>query len=245
MGLKSSPEIYQRAMEDIFGDMEGVEIIMDDLLIHAVNMAIFIRRLAAVLQRCRENNLTLNIEKTRVGLRQVDWVGHVISEEGVKISQKKVAAIISMPTPRDIDQVHRLLALRLLLKREVAFHWEDAQQKSFDDCKQCLTEAPVLRYYNTKEPVVLSCDASSKGLGAVLFQGGRPVCYASKALTEIYQRYAQIEKEAIAIVFACTCFHMMTYGHGDITVETDHKPLETIWKKPICKAPMRLQITAI
>ncbi len=205
MGLKSSLEIYQRAMEDIFGDMEGVEIIMDDLLIHAVNMAIFIRRVATVLQRYRENNLTLNLEKTRVGLRQVEWVGHVISEEGVKISQKKVAAIISMPTSRDTDQAHHLLALmtylhkfipnmsqltaplRLLLKRGVAFHWEDVQQKSIDDCKKCLTEAPVLRYYNTKEPEVLSCDASSKGLGAVLFQGGRPVAYASKALTETEQ----------------------------------------------------------
>ena len=80
-----------------------------------------------------------------------------------------------------------------------------------------------------------------KGLGAALIQSNGVVAYASRALTPTEQKYAQIEKEALAVVFGCTKFHKMLYGKSDVTVETDHKPLEAIWKKPIHAAPMRIQ----
>ncbi len=259
MGLKTSPELFQRAMMDLFGDLPGVEIVMDDLLVHAPDMSTFIQRMVAVLDRCRQYNLKLNKKKTVVGVEEIDWVGHTLSKEGVKISRQKVKAILDMPPPVSTDQVHRFLALltylhkfipnmsqltaplRELLKKDVDFYWDKPQQDCFIACKRVLTQAPVLRYYSVKEPVLMSCDASSKGLGAVIIQGGQPVGYASKALTETEQRYAQIEKEALAIVFGCTRFHMMTYGRDKITVETDHKPLVNIWNKPLNKAPMRLQ----
>ena len=99
---------------------------------------------------------------------------------------------------------------------------------------------PVLQYYDINKPVTLSVDASKSGLGAVHLQNGLPVAYASKALTESEIRYAQIEKEALAIAFGCIKFDHYIYGKT-VLVESDHKPLETIFKKSINECPARLQ----
>ena len=86
----------------------------------------------------------------------------------------------------------------------------------------------------------LSVDASSKGLGTVLLQDQKPVAYASRALTTVQQGYSQIEKELLAIVYGCQKFHQYIYGR-EVEVETDHRPLESIFKKPLHQAPFRLQ----
>ncbi|KAL9976432.1 hypothetical protein ACROYT_G013732 [Oculina patagonica] len=104
-----------------------------------------------------------------------------------------------------------------------------------------VTRTPVLRYYNLKEEVTLQCDASQSGLGATLMQNGQPVAYASRALTPAETRYAQIEKELLAIVFACDRFDAYVYGRDLVNVETDHKLLEPIFIKPLAAAPKRLQ----
>ena len=100
---------------------------------------------------------------------------------------------------------------------------------------------PVLRYYNLQEEVTIQCDASQFGLGAALLQKGQPVAYASRALTDAETRYSQIEKELLAIVFACERFEPYVYGRDLIHVESDHKPLEAIFCKPLHSAPKRLQ----
>ena len=99
----------------------------------------------------------------------------------------------------------------------------------------------MLKYYNLDEEVTIQCDASQSGLGATLLQNGQPVAYASRALTSAETRYAQIEKELLAIVLACERFETYIYGREVITIETDHKPLETIVLKPLHSAPQRLQ----
>ena len=89
--------------------------------------------------------------------------------------------------------------------------------------------------------MTLQCDASQSGLGAALLQNGQPVAYASRALTDTETRYAQIEKELLAIVFGCEHFEAYTYGRDIVHVETDHKPLEAIMQKQLYSAPSRLQ----
>lgn len=98
----------------------------------------------------------------------------------------------------------------------------------------------MLKFYDVSQPVTLSVDASSEGLGAVILQEGQPVAYGSRALTDCEKNYAQIEKELLAIVHGCEKFHQYLYGRC-IQVESDHKPLEIIFKKPLHKAPSRLQ----
>ena len=112
--------------------------------------------------------------------------------------------------------------------------------ESFRKIKQLVSQAPVLQYYDVDKPVTIQCDASGKGLGAVLLQDNKPVCYASRALTDIETRYAPIETEMLAVVFACRKFHQYIYGRS-VTIETDHKPLQAISTKPLSQVPLRLQ----
>ena len=103
-----------------------------------------------------------------------------------------------------------------------------------------LSSSPVLEFYDVEKHVSIQTDASSKGLGACLLQNNKPVAYASRALSATEQSYAQIEKEMLAVVFGCTKFRPYVYGK-QITIESDHKPLEMIFKKPLAQTPMRLQ----
>ena len=263
MGVSSAPEIYQRAMSEMFSDFEGVEIIMDDILIHAPTLELHNKRLALVLQRCRDSNLKLNPRKTKLCTDEVEYIGHKLTADGVKISEEKVRAVVEMPEPQSIANVQSLLGmvtytckflphlssvtepLRQLIKesnaRDFTFHWDEVHRQAFEELKKMMTSAPVLKYYSLEEPITISCDASQSGLGAVLMQGGRPVAYASKALTNAEYAYAQIEKELLAIVFSFKKFHSYVYGRTDVTVETDHLPLVRIIQKPLHLVPLRLQ----
>ena len=263
MGVSSAPEIYQRAMYEMFCDFDGVEIIMDDILIHAPTLELHNKRLALVLQRCRDRNLRLNPRKTKLCADEVEYIGHKLTADGVKISEEKVRAVVEMPEPRSIANVQSLLGmvtytckflphlssvtepLRQLIKesnaRDFTFHWDEVHRQAFEELKKLMTSAPVLKYYSLDEPITISCDASQSGLGAVLMQGGRPVAYASKALTNAEYAYAQIEKELLAIVFSFKKFHSYVYGRTDVTVETDHLPLVRIIDKPLHLVPLRLQ----
>ncbi len=114
-------------------------------------------------------------------------------------------------------------------------------EKALTDIKQLITCAPLLKYYNVNDEVTIQCDASESGLGATLLQNGQPVAFASRALRPAECNYAQIEKECLAIVFACERFDHYLHGRDLITVQSDHKPLVPIFTRPIHKAPKRLQ----
>ena len=119
--------------------------------------------------------------------------------------------------------------------------WLKQHSIAFNTVKKYLTESPVLKYYNVNEEVTIQCDASETGLGAVLMQNGQPICYASRALTNTETRYAQIEKELLAIVWSCDQFDQYIYGRDVVHVDSDHEPLQAVFKKPIHQSPKRLQ----
>ena len=131
--------------------------------------------------------------------------------------------------------------LRALLEKDTAWQWHHEHEQSLQRLKELATCAPVLAYFKPDRPLKLSVDTSSKGLGAIILQDDHPIAYGSKSLTNTQQQYAQIEKEMLAVVFGCTRFHDYIYGVNNVTVESDHKPLETILKKLLCHAPLRLQ----
>ena len=126
------------------------------------------------------------------------------------------------------------------MRNDVPWNWAAAQQRAFEDVKKLVTNAPIISYYDSKKPLMIQCDASGKGLGAALLQEGQPIAFASRALTDTEIMYAQIEKEMLAIVFAAEKFDQCTFGHS-VTVQSDHKPLESIPKKPLFSAPERLR----
>jgi len=100
--------------------------------------------------------------------------------------------------------------LRTLQKTDVEWTWTSTHQQAFYAIKAKIACAPVLRYFDPSKPVMIQTDSSSTGLGSCLMQDGLPVAYASRDLTDTEQRWAQIEKELMAIVFACEKFHYYT-----------------------------------
>ena len=130
--------------------------------------------------------------------------------------------------------------LRRLCKSGVEWAWESEQQSTFEAIKQVIMTLPVLTYFNKTKKHKIQCDVSKKGLGAVLLQESKPVMYILRALTESEQRYSNIKRELLAIVFVLERLNHYTFGRT-ITVQSDHQPLQSIWKKSIVLASLRLQ----
>ena len=126
------------------------------------------------------------------------------------------------------------------MAKDVEWHWTNHQDQAFQRIRQLVIEAPVLKYYEPTEELTLQSDASQKGLSVVLTQNGQPLAFASRALSDTETRYAQIEKKLLSVVFGLEKLHQYTYGRK-VTVQTDHKLLEAIVKKPLHMAPKRLQ----
>ena len=132
--------------------------------------------------------------------------------------------------------------LREISTPTAEFSWSTTQQSAFARIKEMITSSPVLQYFDSTKPVTLQVNASEYGLGGALMQSERPVAYTSSTMSKSQKdNFAQIEKECLAIVNAMCHWDQWLYGHQSIIVETDHKPLETIFKHPIAQAPKRLQ----
>ena len=134
-----------------------------------------------------------------------------------------------------------VLPLRDLTKEDSVFLWSNNHENAFNSAKDLIASTTALRYYDATLPVTLQVDASEDAIGGVLLQNDQPVCFTSHTLNSTEKNYAQIEKECLAIVSCMAKWHQYLYGKHDITVHTDHYPLETIFKKPLSKAPRRLQ----
>ena len=138
------------------------------------------------------------------------------------------------------DLASTLEPIRALTKKNIEWIWSNECEQAFKKMKLQLTEAPILGYYNPDKELVLQVDSSQNGLGAVLMQDGQPIEFASRSLTSSEREWAQIEKEALSILYGLTKFDQYTYARK-VRVQNDHKPLETIIKKPLSQAPKRLQ----
>ena len=257
-GIKSAPEVFQKSMSNLFEDIEGAKPIVDDILVWGRDVKEHDARLRQVLDRSREANLKLNPEKCHIRKEAVPYIGHVLTKDGLIADPEKIRAVQEMRQPQNAKELRTFLgfmqylakfmpnmadvssSLRQLLEKEVEWHWEKEQEESFQKLKLMASSTPVLGYYDPDKPVTLSVDASSKGLGAVVLQEDKPIAYASRALTSTQEKYAQIEKETLAIVYGVQKFHQYFYGK-QVMVQSDHKPLEVILNKPLHQAPLRLQ----
>lgn len=257
-GINCAPEMFQKEMIKIFGDIPGVIIYFDDLCVCAENDEEHDRIVNIVMERARTNNVKFNEEKIQYKKGAVLFMGHVLSNGSIKAQSKYREAVVNMKKPTNKTDVLRFLGLlkylskfipnlshdtaelRNLTRNDVEFVWTEKHEKEFSDLLNVITSEPVLAIYDPKQPVIVQTDASKDGLGCVIVQNGHPVAYASRTLAGREQKWAQIEKELLAIVFACEKFHFMLYGR-EFTVESDHKPLEALVKRDINDVTMRLQ----
>ena len=256
-GLNVSSEIFQKHLNQELEGLPGVKCIADDVLIYGTSEADHDRNLANFMCRCQHKGIKLNPQKLEFKCKEVPFHGHLLTTEGLKPDPEKIRAIREMPHPENREDVLRLNGmvtylsrflphlfdtmkpLRDLTHKDVMWSWSDAHEKAWENVKKLISAAPVLAYYQPAEQLEIQCDSSQSGFGAALIQNGQPIAYASRALTETESRYAQIE-EMLAVIVAVEKFNNYTFGRKTI-VHSDHKPLESILKKPLHRAPKRLQ----
>ena len=168
--------------------------------------------------------MKFNPKKVKLKVPEVSYVGHLFSSKSLKSDQEKIRAINEMPPPEGKEGVLRILGTvnyldkfikhkadmqeptSQLTQKDAAFVWEKPQQEAFDNLKSLITSAPAPAYFDNSKETVLNVDASSKGLGAVILQDGKPVAFGSKTLYTCEKRYAKIER------VACNCL-----GHTEIS----------------------------
>ncbi|RVW86075.1 Retrovirus-related Pol polyprotein from transposon 17.6 [Vitis vinifera] len=218
-GLCNAPATFQRCMLSIFSDMVEriMEVFMDDITIYGGTFEECLVNLEAVLNRCIEKDLVLNWEKCHFMVHQGIVLGHIISEKGIEVDKAKVELIVKLPSPTTVK----------------------GMSKSFDQLKQFLTTAPIVRAPNWQLPFEVMCDASDFAIGAVLGQreDGKPyvIYYASKTLNEAQRNYTTTEKELLVVVFALDKFRAYLVG-SFIIVFTDHSALKYLLTKQDAKA---------
>ncbi|KAE8284596.1 Retrovirus-related Pol polyprotein from transposon 17.6 Protease [Larimichthys crocea] len=262
-GISSAPEHFQKRISRTLEGLEGVLCQMDDVLIWGATQREHDERLRKALVRLQEAGVTLN-DKCEFSKHKIKFLGQVIEATGVSPDPDKVRAVKDMAVPSNVSEVRSFLGmtnhlgkflphlaektrpLRDLLRKSNMWAWGPQQQQAFDQIKEELTTPPGLALYDPNADTLVSADASSYGLGAVLLQrqegaDWKPVAYASRALSDTERRYAQIEKEALATTWACERFEEFLIGK-EFQVETDHKPLvPLLGSKSLDELPPRIQ----
>ncbi|XP_063366282.1 uncharacterized protein K02A2.6-like [Cydia amplana] len=249
-GLSSSPGIFQRRLEQLFADLPHVGVFLDDIIITGTDTKSHIENLHKVFDRLQSFGLRVKKEKCAFFQKSVNYLGHVISKDGVQTCPDKITAIANTPAPTSVTELRAFIGLivyyskcvanvstilaplYMLLRAGVKFEWNDECQVAFDRVKTALCSSKVLVHYSVTLPLVLTSDASSVGVAAVIShltaEGERPIAYASRTLTAAERAYAQIDREALGIVFGIRKFHQYLYGRKFI-LRTDHKPLTHIF----------------
>lgn len=192
----------------------------------------------------------INEDKCKFFENNVEYLGHEISADGLRPNQKKVEAIVKATEPENLTQLKsylglinyyakfvpnlssELMALYKLTKKEVKFDWTNECKEIYHRSKKLLLENKLLVHYDPKKPIVITCDASPYGVGAVLSHlingEERPVLFASSTLTDAERNYSQLHREALAVIFALKNFHKYVYGYKFV-IQTDHQPLREIF----------------
>ncbi|XP_034561964.1 uncharacterized protein K02A2.6 [Notolabrus celidotus] len=249
-GITSAPALFQRAMDQVLSGLSGVQCYLDDILCTGANDEEHLSNLDATLQRLKEYGLRVRRGKCEFFQSSVEYLGHVIDEKGLHTAPSKTAAIVDAPPPQNVSQLRSFLGLlnyygrfipnlasllqplHELLRHDKEWKWTANCQEAFQKAKDVLTTSEVLTHFNPKLPLQLACDASPYGVGAVISHvlpngEDKPIAFASRTLNKAESNYAQLEREALSIVFGVRKFHQYLYGRK-FTLLTDHRPLTTI-----------------
>ena len=263
-GVASSPALWQRTIDSISTNLPGVCCFVNDILVAAKTETEHLNRLKAVFKRLHENDVRIKPEKCVFLTKEISYLGFKITDKGLFKTDEKIRAIKESQAPTNVSEVRSFLGLVTfyskfaqnlatmaapiyqLTHKNVPFDWNEACQNAFKSLKQELCANRFLTYYDPNLPLVVACDASLVGLGAVLahkMPSGEEklIAFASRTSSNSERNYSQIDKESLAIIFAVKHFHFILYGKDSFIIYTDHKPLISLFgvhaKLPTLVAP--------
>ncbi len=248
-GLCNAAATFARVMERTLAGLNWNTclVYLDDIIVPAPSFDEAITRIRAVFTRLQETGLKLSPKKCHLFKKQVEYLGHVVSEEGVKTDPQKISAVRGWPTPTTVSEVKSFVGMASYYRRyvrgfaEIAkplhrlgekqkpFQWTEECEDAFNSLKVALTSAPILAFPTTTDKFILDTDASHFACGAVLSQiqdsEEKVIAYFSKSFSKEQRRYCVTRKELLAIVEAIKHFRHYLFGR-EFTIRTDHHALQ-------------------
>ncbi|PAA86570.1 hypothetical protein BOX15_Mlig030946g1 [Macrostomum lignano] len=245
-GLKSASAIFQKAMESTLSEVKGKVVYQDDILLGGRSRAELDAKVRLTIGTLTSAGMTVNLDKSNLGAAEVSFLGYKISAAGVSPDPRLVERIQAISAPKDRRQLESFLGLcnffgrfvknyssiveplNQLRGRNTEFIWGADQDRAFHHLKELLASRPIIRPYDRKKETTLTTDASERAIAAVLTQDGHPVMYFSRRLSEAESRYSNVEREALAIVWAMERARQFLLGTC-FSLRTDHRPLEFLF----------------
>lgn len=252
-GLRNAPATFQRVMEHILRGIlnEKCLVYLDDIIIFSTSLQEHIQNLKAVFERLRQAKFKIQLDKSEFLRKEVAYLGHIVTPEGVKPNPDKIKAIQNYPIPKTPKQLKGFLGLlgyyrkfikdfakitkplTKCLKKDSVIDINNPEYfNCFELCKKLLINEPLLQYPDFSKTFNITTDASGFAIAGVLSQGkigsDLPIAYASRTLNSSETNYSTIEKELLAVIYAVKYFRPYIFGRK-FNIITDHKPLEWLF----------------
>ena len=253
-GLRNAPIAFQSLMSKVLNEInfKYALVYIDDILIHSANFEEHLVHLQAVFDRLNEANLKLQPKKSQFAARQVEYLGHHFSKQGIQVNQSKISAVQSYPVPKTRKQLKAFLGLACyyrrfvkgfsdiatplhrLLRKDTDFNWSQSCDDAFNLLKQKLTSSPILAFPDMQKPFFLSVDASGSAIGFILGQHDAEerevvISYGGRSLRGTEVKWSICERECLALVEAIKQFHPYL-SHNHFTVYSDNIALKWLQK---------------
>lgn len=258
-GLRNAPATFQRLINNVLKEYIGsiCLVYLDDVLIFSTSIEEHLEAIEKVLKRLSQANLKLQVDKCTFLAKETEFLGHVVTAEGIKPNPEKLKAIDKIALPKTQKEIKSFLGITGFYRRfikdysKIAHHLikylkqgakidtNDKEYKTaFEKLKKLLKNDPILIHPDFDKTFTLVTDASNFALGAVLMQGNRAVSFASRTLNGHEKNYSTIEKELLAIVWATKYFRPYLFGRRFV-IKTDHRPL--VWLNNIKEPNAKIQ----
>ena len=246
-GIKNISGMFQRTIEDTLKGLAGAICFQDDVLVYERTKSQCEKRWRAVQDRLKGKGFTINEIKSGNLMEKITFLGFTISGSGIEHDDRLVNKVRKIHPPQSVKEVEQFCGLvnfyawfissftskiapisDLRKKSEAEFQWTDKCQRAFERLKSELASKPIVQPFSLKKEVTITTDASEKAISGALSQEGHPVIYVSQTLSQAEQRYSNIERETLAIVFVVKRLKQFLLGRK-FNLETDHRPLDFIF----------------